>query len=124
MTKVGQESVSLVEKDRQHVWHHISAYNEKKPPMIITEGKGVWITDHEGNRYLDGMSGLWCVNVGYGREELAKAAYEQMTKLAYAPLTQSHEPAIKLAAKLNEMLGDEYVFFYSNSGSDANEVAF
>ncbi|NYF23270.1 aspartate aminotransferase family protein [Sporosarcina sp. JAI121] len=124
MAKVEQDTSTLVEKDRQNIWHHISAYNEKNPPMIVESGEGAWITDHNGNRYLDGMSGLWCVNVGYGREELAKAAYEQMKKLAYAPLTQSHEPAIELAEKLNEMLGDDYVFFYSNSGSDANEVAF
>ena len=70
------------------------------------------------------MSGLWAVNVGYGREELAKAAYDQMKKIAYVPMTQSHEPAIKLAEKLNEMLGDDYQIIYSNSGSDANEVAF
>ncbi len=115
---------SLTEQNRDKVWHHISAYNEKNPPMIIESGDNAWITDHKGNRYLDGMSGLWCVNVGYGREEIAKVAYEQMKKLAYVPMTQSHEPAIELAAKLNEMLGDDYKIFYSNSGSDANEVAF
>ncbi|MBP2077127.1 aspartate aminotransferase family protein [Oceanobacillus polygoni] len=115
---------SLVEKDRQNVWHHISPYSKESSPMIVEEGKGSWITDHEGNRYLDGMSGLWCVNVGYGREELAQAAYEQVKKMAYTPMTQSHVPAIQLAEKLNEMLDDEYMIFYSNSGSDANEVAF
>ncbi|WP_085991014.1 aspartate aminotransferase family protein [Oceanobacillus senegalensis] len=115
---------SLVEKDRQNVWHHISPYSEKNPPMIVDDGEGSWITDHNGNRYLDGMSGLWCVNVGYGREELAQAAYEQIKKMAYTPMTQSHLPAIELAEKLNEMLDDDYMIFYSNSGSDANEVAF
>lgn len=119
-----EQTQSLVEKDRQHVWHHISAYNEKNPPMVVEEAVGAWITDHNGNRYLDAMSGLWCVNVGYGREELAAAAYEQMKKMAYVPMTQSHRPAIELAEKLNEMLGDDYKIFYSNSGSDANEVAF
>ncbi|RKQ34691.1 aspartate aminotransferase family protein [Oceanobacillus halophilus] len=115
---------SLVERDRQNVWHHISPYSEKNPPMIVEEGIGSWITDHQGNRYLDGMSGLYCVNVGYGREELAQAAYEQLKKMAYVPMTQSHEPAIELAEKVNELLGGDYVIFYSNSGSDANEVAF
>lgn len=118
-----QKGSSIV-KDGKSVWHHISAYNETNRPMIIESGKGAWITDHQGNRYLDGMSGLWAVNVGYGREELAKAAYEQMKKLAYAPMTQSHRPAIELAEKLNEMLDDDYKIIYSNSGSDANEVAF
>lgn len=124
MTIVKQQTQTLVEKDRQHVWHHISAYNEANPPMIVVEGEGAWIKDHNGNRYLDGMSGLWAVNVGYGREELAKVAYDQMKKLAFAPMIQSHEPAIELATKINELLGDDYMIFYSNSGSDANEVAF
>ena len=124
MTTAKEITKSLVQKDRENVWHHISAYNEKNPPMIVESGEGAWITDHEGNRYLDGMSGLWCVNVGHGREELAQAAAEQMKKLAYVPMTQSHEPAIELAEKLSEMLGGDYKIFYSNSGSDANEVAF
>ncbi|MGK7379263.1 aspartate aminotransferase family protein [Planococcus sp. 1R117A] len=124
MATAKETSKTLVEKDRENVWHHISSYNDTKRPMVVESGEGAWITDHEGNRYLDGMSGLWCLNVGYGREELAAAAYEQMKKLAYVPMTQSHEPAIELAEKLNSMLGDDYKIFYSNSGSDANEVAF
>ncbi|MFD2208226.1 aspartate aminotransferase family protein [Virgibacillus halophilus] len=118
------QSPSIVDQDRENVWHHISQYNNEKRPMVVTEGKGAWITDHEGGKYLDGMSGLWCVNVGYGRKELAKAAYEQIQKLAYTSMTQSHMPGIQLAEKVNELLGDDYMIFYSNSGSDANEVAF
>ena len=57
--------------------------------------------DIQGKRYLDGMSGLWCVNSGYGRKELAEAAYKQLQTLSYFPMSQSHEPAIKLAEKLN-----------------------
>ncbi|GIM46949.1 putative aminotransferase YhxA [Collibacillus ludicampi] len=114
----------VIEKDRRYVWHHISPYNDQVPPMVATEAKGSWVTDIDGNRYLDAMSGLWCVNVGYGREELAAAAYEQLKILPYFPLTQSHLPAIQLAEKLNEWLKGEYVIFFSNSGSDANEVAF
>lgn len=112
----------LLEKDRKYVWHHMSAHNEN--PMILASGEGSWVTDVDGNRYLDGMSGLWCVNVGHGRKEIAEAAAEQMMKIAYATLVQSHVPAIELAAKLNEWLDGEYRIFYSNSGSDANEVAF
>jgi taurine-pyruvate aminotransferase len=70
------------------------------------------------------MAGLWCVNIGYGREELAVAAYEQLREMPYYPLTQSHRPAIQLAEKLTELIGDDYVFFFSNSGSEANETAF
>lgn len=113
---------SLLEKDRTYMWHHMSPYNPN--PLIVAEGRGSWITDIDGNRYLDGMSGLWCVNIGYGREELAEAAYEQLKALAYFPLTQSHVPAIELSEKVSEWLGGEYRVFYSNSGSEANEVAF
>ncbi|MGM0898229.1 MAG: aspartate aminotransferase family protein [Bacillota bacterium] len=124
MKSAKEKALTLAEKDKENLWHQISSYNEKKRPMVVEKGEGAWITDHEGNRYLDGMSGLWCVNVGYGRVELADAAAEQMKKLAYVPMTQSHEPAILLAEKLNELLGGDYKIFYSNSGSDANEVAF
>src|SRR5215207_6750832 len=92
--------------------------------MVVAEADGAWITDIEGNRYLDGMSGLWCVNVGYGREELARAAYDQLVKLPYYPLTMSHRPALELAETANEWLDEEYVIFYANSGSEANETAF
>lgn len=118
------KNISLVEKDQKNVWHHISPYVEEKPAMIAVKGEGAWLTDYDGNKYLDAMSGLWCVNVGYGREELAQAAYEQMKELCYMPMTQSHVPAIELAEKINEWLEGDYMIFYSNSGSDANEVAF
>ncbi|GKU83491.1 aspartate aminotransferase family protein [Niallia sp. NCCP-28] len=118
------KTMSLVEKDQKNVWHHISPYVEEKPAMIAVKGEGAWLTDYDGNKYLDAMSGLWCVNIGYGREELAQAAYEQMKELCYMPMTQSHMPAIELAEKINEWLEGDYMIFYSNSGSDANEVAF
>jgi taurine-pyruvate aminotransferase len=125
MSDINQTSeTEWITKDRQNLWHHISPYNETASPMIVTEANGAWITDHQGNRYLDGMSGLWCVNVGYGRKELAEAAYQQLSTMPFYPLTQSHLPAIALAEKLNEWLDDDYMIFFSNSGSEANEVAF
>lgn len=119
---LGGTKEEWLEKDRKYVWHHISPHNDH--PMIAVSGEGSWITDQDGTRYLDAMSGLWCVNVGHGREEIARSAYEQMKALAYVPMTQSHEPAILLAEKLNDWLEGEYRIFFSNSGSDANEVAF
>jgi taurine-pyruvate aminotransferase len=112
------------EKDQRYVWHAMSGYDPSTSPMIVEKGDGAWITDTDGNRYLDGMSGLWCVNVGYGREVLARAVYEQLKEMTFYPLMKSHLPAIELGEKLNQWLEDEYVFFYSNSGSEANEVAF
>ncbi len=112
------------EKDNRYVWHAMSGHDPEASTMIVEKGDGAWITDTDGKRYLDGMSGLWCVNAGYGREELARAAYEQLKEMCFYPLTKSHLPAIELGEKLNEWLEGDHAFFYSNSGSEANEVAF
>lgn len=117
-----EDKQTLLELDRTHMWHHMSPYNPN--PLIVTEGKGSWITDVDGKRYLDGMSGIWSVNIGYGRQELAETAYEQLKSLAFYPLTQSHVSAIELSKKISDWLGEEYRVFFSNSGSEANEVAF
>lgn len=118
------DTQSWVEKDQKYIWHAMSRYNPDASPLVVTHAEGAWITDSDGNKYLDGMSGLWCVNVGYGRQELAQAAYDQLNTMPYYPLTQSHVPAIQLGEKLNEWLGDDYIIFFSNSGSEANETAF
>lgn len=123
MVQTGRQHDKLLAQDDKYVWHSMKPYNPNAT-IVATKAEGSWVTDADGKRYLDGMAGLWCVNVGYGRQELAEAAFEQLKEMAYFPLTQSHIPAIKLAEKLNEMLGDEYVIFFSNSGSEANETAF
>jgi taurine-pyruvate aminotransferase len=123
MVQTGGKQEELLAQDDKYIWHSMKPYNPNTT-IVATKAEGSWITASDGKRYLDGMAGLWCVNVGYGRQELAEAAYEQLKEMAYFPLTQSHVPAIKLAEKLNEMLGDEYVIFFSNSGSEANETAF
>ena len=121
--KLTIDTSDLAKKDEKYVWHGVKPFNPEA--TLIAEGaKGAWITDVDGNKYLDAMAGLWCVNAGYGRDELAEAAYEQLKQLAYFPMSQSHIPAIQLAEKLNEWLEDEYVIFFSNSGSEANETAF
>src|SRR5215210_7834040 len=119
-----QDTRDLLEKDRRYVWHAMTGFDPEAATMVVTEADGAWVTDVSGNRYLDGMAGLWSVNVGYGREELARAAYEQLKTMPFYPMMQGHLPAIELAEKLNEWLDDEYVIFYSNSGSEANETAF
>lgn len=110
-------------KDKEYLWHGMRPFSPDST-IIAEKASGVWVTDHKGKKYLDGMAGLWCVNVGYGRTELADAAYDQLKKMAYFPMTHSHKPAIELAEKLNELLGEEYVYYFSNSGSEANETAF
>ncbi|MEO2076201.1 MAG: aspartate aminotransferase family protein [Bacillus sp. (in: firmicutes)] len=123
MVQTSRTQENLLEQDDKYVWHSMKPYNPKAT-IVATKAEGSWVTDADGKRYLDAMAGLWCVNVGYGRTELAEAAYEQLKEMAYFPLSQSHVPAIKLAEKLNELIGDEYVIFFSNSGSEANETAF
>ena len=85
----------------------------------MTEADGVYITDSEGNRILDAMAGLWCVNVGYGRKELAEAAYQQMLELPYYNtfFNTATPPAIELSEKLAEIApnGLRHVF-YGSSG--------
>ncbi|SES75790.1 Adenosylmethionine-8-amino-7-oxononanoate aminotransferase [Salinibacillus kushneri] len=121
--KTGTESKSLLEKDEKYLWHAMKKYNPEGT-LISAKADGVWITDVNGNKYMDGLAGLWCVNVGYGRDELADASAKQLKEMPYYPMTQSHIPGILLSEKLNEWLGEEYVIFYSNSGSEANETAF
>ncbi|MFD1851128.1 aspartate aminotransferase family protein [Oceanobacillus bengalensis] len=117
------EKQTLLHKDEKYLWHAMKKYNPDGT-IIAKSADGVWITDIEENKYLDGQSGLWCVNVGYGRDALAEAASKQLKEMPFYPLTQSHIPGIRLSEKLNEWLGDDYVIFYSNSGSEANETAF
>ncbi len=108
--------------DRHHVWHSFGP--TENDAWMVESAQGVFVQDVQGNRYLDAMSGLWCVNAGYGHERIAKKAYEQMVQLSYAPMTAAHIPGAKLAEKLNELLDFPYRIFYANSGSEANETAF
>ncbi len=92
---------------------------------VITRADGVMLTDSEGNEYLDGMAGLWCVNIGYGRKELAQVAAAQMEQLPYYNtfFQTTHPPVVALAAKLAELApGDLNHVFFANSGSEANDT--
>jgi adenosylmethionine-8-amino-7-oxononanoate aminotransferase len=124
---VDADGLTLADKDRRFVWHQMGGHPDDRvgpDPLVITEGRGAWVTDINGNQYLDGLSGQWCVNVGYGRTRLARAAAEQLERLAFQPLTRSHPPAIELSARLDALLGGDRAVIFSNSGSEANEVAF
>ena len=92
---------------------------------VVTDAKGVYIWDSDGNQIIDGMSGLWCVNVGYGRDELVEAASSQMRRLPYynSFFNTSNVPAIRLAEKLAEVMPDGFSrFFFTNSGSEGNDT--
>ena len=93
---------------------------KEKGPRIITKAQGVHLWDSEGHKILDGMAGLWCVAVGYGREELVQAAEKQMRELPYYNLffQTAHPPALELAKAISEVApkGMTHVFF-PGSGS-------
>ena len=116
----------LTQMDVESLWHPMVQHKkyERNPPKRMDKAEGCYVKDADGKEYLDGVSGLWCVNVGYGRKELADAAREQLVELSYFPLVMSHTPAIKLAGKLLELLQFEGKVHFSNSGSEANETAF
>lgn len=110
--------------------HHIHPFSDtaqmrSKGARVITQAEGVWLTDSEGHRILDGMAGLWCVNLGYGRQELADAAFRQMQQLPFYNtfFMTTHPPAVALSAKLAQIApGDLNRVFYAGSGSEANDT--
>lgn len=113
--------------DAAHHMHPFTHGSElaEKGARIITRADGCWLTDSDGNRILDGMAGLWCVNIGYGRSELADAAHRQMLDLPFYNtfFQTSHVPALNLAAKLAELApGDLNHVFFAGSGSEANDT--
>ncbi|WP_321815012.1 MULTISPECIES: aspartate aminotransferase family protein [unclassified Paraburkholderia] len=110
--------------------HHIHPFSDmgslnKSGSRVIVKAKGVYLWDSEGNQIIDGMAGLWCVNVGYGRKELADAAYTQMQELPYYNtfFKTTHPPVIELSALLAELSPEPFNhFFYCNSGSEGNDT--
>jgi putrescine aminotransferase len=110
--------------------HHLHPFTHgdqlaEKGARVITGARGVWLTDSEGEEILDGMAGLWCVNIGYGRDELADAAARQIRELSYYNtfFQTTHVPALMLAKKLAELTpGDLNHVFFANGGSDANDT--
>jgi putrescine aminotransferase len=113
--------------DAAHHMHPFTANGElaAKGARIITRAKGVTLTDSEGNEILDAMAGLWCVNIGYGRDELADAAARQIRELPYYNtfFQTTHVPALALAKKLANLApGDLNHVFFASSGSEANDT--
>ncbi|MFD0988459.1 aminotransferase [Methyloligella solikamskensis] len=106
-----------------HPYTNLSTFRESGP-TILTSGEGVYVTDSEGNRYLEGLAGLWCTALGYGNEELIETAKEQLSTLSFTHLFggKSHEPAIELAEKLKQMAPCPVSkVFFTCSGSEAND---
>ncbi len=121
------ETGDLQRRDSAHHWHPFTDTRKlsAKGPRVITSAEGIYLVDSQGNRLLDGMAGLWCVNIGYGRPELAAAASRQMTELPYYNtfFQTSHPPVIELSTTLAALTpGDLNRFFFTGSGSEANDT--
>ena len=125
------KNLNIAELVRNDIAHHFHPFTDHKSfhaeggPRVITHADGVWIWDANGNKLLDGMAGLWCVNVGYGRKELAEAAYRQMLDLPYYNtfFKTTTVPATELAAKISSVMPERFKhIFFVNSGSEANDT--
>jgi len=119
---------SLQELAKRHLWMHFSrmgAYRDGAEIPIIVRGEGCYVYDEHGNRYLDGLSALFCVNAGHGRAELAEAASRQMQELDFYTLwSYAHPRAIELAARIASLApGDLNRVFFTSGGSEAVESA-
>ncbi|KPA20310.1 Omega-amino acid--pyruvate aminotransferase [Shimia sp. SK013] len=113
--------------DAAHHMHPFTTQDElaERGARVITRANGVTLTDSEGHEILDGMAGLWCVNIGYGRDELADAAARQMRELPYYNtfFMTTHVPVIALSAKLAQLAPPNLnSIFYAGSGSEANDT--
>ncbi|MEQ8297250.1 MAG: aspartate aminotransferase family protein [Nitratireductor sp.] len=125
------QNYSLAQLRQADAAHHLHPFTDHKDlraagSRIISRADGPFVYDMDGNEILDGMAGLWCVNVGYGRDELAEVAYEQMKELPYynAFFRCSTPMPVLLAKKLAELAPDGISqVFYGSSGSEANDTA-
>ncbi len=119
----------LAESARDHLWMHFtrhSSYEDGSHVPVITRGDGAYIWDDQGNKYLDGLAGLFVVQVGHGRTELAEVMAKQASELAFFPLwSYAHPPAIELADRLAELApGDLNRVFFTSGGGEAVESAW
>ncbi len=122
------DSSRLGKLARRHLWMHftrLSSYADADVPIMV-RGEGPYVWDSKGKRYLDGLAGLFVVQAGHGRTELAQAAAKQASELAYFPLwSYAHAPAVELAERLASLTpGDLNRIFFTTGGGEAVESAF
>ncbi len=124
------DTAAIQALDTAHFLHPFTDYKDlaTRGARVITKGEGIYVWDSEGKRLLDAMSGLWCVNAGYGRKELADAAHKQMMTLPFynSFFQTTNVPAVQLATKLASLapkVGNRSFqhVFYSSSGSESND---
>lgn len=120
----------LIEADKKHYLHPTTVpktFIENGPKIIFAEGQGIRVKDIKGQSYIDGASMLWNVNLGHGNKEIAQAAYDQMSTIAYSSsfYGYSNEKAVRLAEKVVSLApGDLEAIFFTSGGSESNDTAF
>jgi len=124
---VRTEQGTLQELARRHLWMHftrLGSYADHEIPVIV-RGEGCYVYDEHGTRYLDGLSSLFCVNIGHGRSDIAQAGADQAKELGFfSNWSYGHPPAIRLAARIAELApGDLNRVFFTSGGSEAVESA-
>src|SRR5579884_3169275 len=119
---------TLQETARRHLWMHFTrmgAYGAAEEIPIIVRGEGCYVYDEHGKRYLDGLSALFCVNIGHGRADIAQAGADQARELGFfTNWSYAHPPVIELARRVAELApGDLNRVFFTSGGSEAVESA-
>src|SRR5437870_9290024 len=120
-------TTQLLESDRRYLVHPLHHPDDHRQPLVVVEGKGAILRDAEGREYIDGLSGLWNVNVGHGRGELADAASAQMRRIAFASayIGATNEPAVRLAAKIGRhAYPSSAAVYFTTAGAESNESSF
>ena len=120
-------TTQLLESDRRFLVHPLHHPEEHKAPLLVEEGRGAMLRLDDGREIIDGLAGLWNVNVGHGRGELAEAASGQMKKIAYASayVGMTNEAAIRLAEKIvSHAYPNSSAVYYTTAGAESNESAF
>jgi putrescine aminotransferase len=120
-------TTQLLESDRRYLVHPLHHPDDHRQPLVVVEGKGAILRDAEGREYIDGLSGLWNVNVGHGRGELADAASAQMRRIAFASayIGATNEPAVRLAEKIvRHTYPSSAAVYFTTAGAESNESSF
>jgi len=118
---------TIIQNDKQHVWHHLTQHKvfEVSDPIVIVKGKGLVVTDSKGDEYLDATSGgVWTVNLGFGRNEMVDAVANQLQDIPYFAGSFGTEPGAQFAKELTDLMPGLDRVYYSNSGSEANEKGY
>jgi adenosylmethionine-8-amino-7-oxononanoate aminotransferase len=120
-------TAQLIETDRRYLLHPLHHPEDHKEPLVVTKGRGAMLYDADGREYIDSLSGLWNVNIGHGRSELADAAAAQMRRIAFASayIGATNEPAVRLSETIvRHAYANSAAVYFTTAGAESNESAF